>query len=204
MRYICHMLTLPALPAPLEWLNAPAAFANDAQQFTLTAGGLTDWFIDPSGATAKMNAPAALFAPPDDAFVLSARITVAFSSTYDAGVLALYERDDCWAKLCFEYSPQRQPMVVSVVTRGASDDCNSTVIDGHAVWLRLYRNGPALALHYSQDGAYWHFVRHFTLGALARPRIGFLAQSPTGSSCTATFDSIAYRSGTLVDLRSGE
>jgi uncharacterized protein len=199
-----HMFTLPALPAPLDWLNTPVAFAHDAQQLTLTAGGLTDWFVDPVGGMAKVNAPAALFTPRDNAFLFSARVTVAFASTYDAGVLALYERDDCWAKVCFEYSPQRQPMVVSVVTRGASDDCNSTIIDGQTVWLRLYRNGPALAMHYSQDGVYWHFVRHFTLGALAQPRIGLLVQSPTGSSCTATFDAIMYRGGALADLRNGE
>ena len=198
------MLIQPGLPAPLTWQNEPVACTSDAQQLTLTVDALTDWFIDPAGGMAKVNAPAALFAPPDEAFLFSARVTVAFASTYDAGMLTLYERDDCWAKVCFEYSPQRQPMVVSVVTRGASDDCNSTIIDGQTIWLRIYRNGPALAFHYSHDGAHWHFVRHFTLGPLAQPRIGFLAQSPTGSSCTATFDNIAYRSAALTDLRNGE
>ena len=31
-----------------------------------------------------------------------ARVTVDFTATYDAGVLVLHQRDDLWAKLCFE------------------------------------------------------------------------------------------------------
>jgi uncharacterized protein len=200
------MLTLQTLPAPLAWKNEPAAFTTeDQQRLTITAGAMSDWFIDPAGGGARGDAPAALFEPPDAVFLFSARVTVAFDSTFDAGVLAIHERDDLWAKLCFEFSPQRQPMVVSVVTRGVSDDCNATVIDGRSVWLRIHRNGKALAFHWSLDGATWHFVRHFTLGELTAPRIGFLSQSPTGSGCAATFDHVSYRGGVvLTDLRNGE
>jgi regulation of enolase protein 1 (concanavalin A-like superfamily) len=123
---------------------------------------------------------------------------------FDAGVLQVRERDDLWAKLCFEYSPQNQPMIVSVVTRGASDDCNSAVIDGDEVYLRIAVNPKTIAFHHSRDGRYWHLVRYFTLGALANPRVGFSAQSPTGERCTATFAEISYKAGRLGDIRSGE
>jgi regulation of enolase protein 1 (concanavalin A-like superfamily) len=199
------MFTFDALPASLSWHNEPAAFTTEGGALTISSGALTDWFLDPAGARApKMDAPAALLTPPDDAFLFSARVTVDFGATYDAGALALHAGDDVWAKLCFEYSPQREPMVVSVVTRGASDDCNSTVIDGNSVWLRVHRDRRRLAYHYSLDGQYWHLVRHFTLGDVEDPRIGFLAQSPTGPGCTVTFDSISYRAAVLADLRSGE
>ena len=72
-----------------------------------------------------------------------------------------------WAKLCFEYSPQREPMVVSVVTRGLSDDCNSFVVDGATVWLRIARVGSAFAFHASTDGA---VELHPPLRARGRPR----------------------------------
>jgi len=199
------MLTLDALPARLSWRNEPAMFTTDARKLTISSGASTDWFLDPAGArAAKMDAPAALLTPPDESYLLSARVSVEFGATYDAGAIALYAGDDVWAKLCFEYSPLREPMVVSVVTRGASDDCNSTVIDGNSIWLRVHRNGRVLAYHYSLDGQYWHLVRHFTLGDLVGPRIGFLSQSPTGPGCTVTFDSISYRAAILADLRSGE
>jgi uncharacterized protein len=136
-------------------------------------------------------------------FLLSARVTVGFAATYDAGVLLLYAGEREWGKLCFEYSPQRQPMVVSVVTRGLSDDCNSFVVEGDQVWLRVARLGRAFAFHASTDGTFWHFVRHFTLDAEETIAVGFSAQSPTGEACTATFDEIRYAPERLHDLRSG-
>jgi len=95
-------------------------------------------------------------------------------------------------------------MIVSVVTRGLSDDCNSVVIDGNTVYLRVTRVGQAFALHYALDGKYWHFVRYFTLGNAEGLRTGFLAQSPTGEGCTVVFSEIAYRAGAPKDLRSGK
>lgn len=199
-----HAITLNVLPGTLSWTNSPAAVdVHGPDSLSISAGPETDWFADPGSSNLLNNAPVALFAPPDPQWLLSARVTVGFQSTYDAGVLFAYLDDDHWAKLCFEYSPQQEPMVVSVVTRGRSDDCNSVVIAGTTVWLRIHRYADALALHYATDGATWHFVRHFTLGALAGLRIGFAAQSPTGQGCTARFDAIAYRAGTLPDLRSG-
>jgi hypothetical protein len=145
----------------------------------------------------------ALFTPSGNDFLLSAKVTVEFTYTYDAGVLFLYLNHDTWAKLCFEYSPQNEAMVVSVVTRGRSDDCNSAVIGSNTVYLRVYRQANAVAFHYSTDGKTWHFVRHFTLGDLANFRVGFAVQSPTGKGCTVLFSEINFKYATIPDLRSG-
>ena len=199
-------LTLPSLPSALQWKNNPVDWKiGPDNSLSITAGAKTYWFTEPSGSTwVSTNAPAALFTPPDEHFLLSAKVTVNFASTYDAGVLMLYERENLWSKLCFEYSPQNQPMVVSVVTRGLSDDCNSTVIDGNTVYLRVARLGEAFGLHYSLDGAYWHMVRYFTLGKVENLRVGFEAQSPTGEGCAVVFSEIAYRPDLLKDMRTGE
>ncbi len=95
-------------------------------------------------------------------------------------------------------------MIVSVVTRGLSNDCNSTVIDGNAVYLRVARMGGAFGLHYSLDGKYWNMVRYFTLGKVENLRVGFEAQSPTGEGCNVVFSEIAYRPDLLKDMRTGE
>jgi regulation of enolase protein 1 (concanavalin A-like superfamily) len=199
-------LTLPSIPATCNGKNDPVDWSiGPDHSLRITAGAKTDWFVEPSGSTwVSTNAPAALFAPPDEHFLLSAKVTVRFASTYDAGVLMLYGRDDQWAKLCFEFSPQNQPMIVSVVTRGLSDDCNSTVIDGNAVYLRVARMGAAFGLHYSLDGKYWNMVRYFTLGKAENLRAGFEAQSPTGEGCSAVFTEITYRPDLLKDMRTGE
>jgi regulation of enolase protein 1 (concanavalin A-like superfamily) len=115
--------TLPAFPAPLHWQETPAEWRmEDHGGLAIRSGPRTDLFIDPQGAPPVLNAPRLLGDVRGD-FQLSASVTVDFQSTYDAGVLVVYAHEHAWAKLCFEYSPQGQPMVVSVVTRGVSDDC---------------------------------------------------------------------------------
>lgn len=199
-------LRLSPIPGDLEWKNDPVDWkVGTDNSLSITAGAKTDWFIEPSGSDwVSKNAPVALFRTTDEHFLLSARVTVNFTATFDAGVLFLYERDDLWAKLCFEYSPQNQPMIVSVVTRGFSDDCNSTVIEGNTVYLRVARIASAFALHYSLDGTYWNMVRYFTLGKVENLQVGFEAQSPTGQGCNVVFSEITYRPGILKDMRSGE
>jgi regulation of enolase protein 1 (concanavalin A-like superfamily) len=149
-----------------------------------------------------LNAPRLLARPTGD-FLLSARVTVAFAATFDAGVLLLYSHDRLWAKLCFEYSPLHQPMVVSVVTRGTSDDANAFIVQGKQIWLRIARIGPACAFHASTDGQYWQLIRHFALGEPGDLAVGFLAQSPTGAGCTASFDNLRFVPERLRELRDG-
>jgi uncharacterized protein len=118
-------------------------------------------------------------------------------------VLVMLARDDAWAKLCFEYSPHGEPMVVSVVTRGVSDDCNAAVVPGDTVFLRIAHTPGSTAFHFSRDGQYWNLVRYFTLGAVPGLRLGFSSQSPTGSGCRAVFSDIRYAQGTIADIRGG-
>lgn len=197
--------TLPTLPGPLQWHDTPTAWqVTPAGHLSISAGAQTDCFIEPSSAYAKDNAPCLLFTPPDANFLLSAKVTVAFGAAFDAGTIQLRATPTVWAKLCFEYSPQGQPMVVSVVTRGVSDDCNSQTIDGNEIYLRVARTPQTIAFHYSHDGQLWHFVRYFSLGAVDDMRVGFSTQAPTGEACTALFSAITYRPGVLKDNRSGE
>lgn len=197
--------TVASIPGNLTWKNQPLKSGSDAEgQISITAGLETDWFIDPIGEPAKANAPIALFRPPDSTFQLQAKVTVDFAATYDAGTLFVYVHNTLWAKLCFEYSPQGQPMVVSVVTRGVSDDCNSVIIEDRSIYLRVYRQDKVFAFHYSQDGRYWHFVRYFSLGDLEQVGLGFSAQSPLGGGCEVIFSEIRYTLSPLSDLRNGE
>lgn len=170
---------------------------------TLTAGARTDWFVDPGTGESKLDAEVHL-EPVSGDFMLRARVAVDFAATFDAGVLAVWHDERTWAKLCFEYSPEGEPMVVSVVTRGVSDDANAAVVRENAVWLRIARIGAAFAFHYSTDGAWWHLVRHFALGGEGELQAGILAQSPTGDGCTARFSAIALSDETLADIRSGD
>ncbi len=196
-------VTIPALPSSLRWHGVPENWSlDDDYKLSISAGKQTDWFLDPGGSVNVLNAPA-LFTQVQEPCMLKAHVTSDASSMFDAGVLAVYQADDQWAKLCFELSPQKQLMIVSVVTKGTSDDCNSVPISGNSVYLRLSVLEKAYAFHYSLDNQIWNLVRYFTLGERKNIEIGFLSQSPTGEGCTAIFSEIAFIPKKLSDLRSG-
>lgn len=200
---------IPELPFHLDHEGSPRcehAIEHGALRLTAAAG--TDMFIDPSGTEAAPDAGRLVGVPPDGDFTLTARVTVDFANTFDAGVLLVYAHERHWAKLCFELSPQRVPMAVTVVTKRTSDDCNSFDVTGQELWLRVTRTGQAWAFHASIDGQWWRLLRYFALAdqpgdAVGLSRIGFLAQSPTGPGCTATFAHIALRPSAPADLRDG-
>lgn len=183
---------------------------------TVPAQPHSDIFIDPgngsvdAGAGAALNAESMLNAVtllgdvPQGDFQFSARVTVDFASTFDAGVLLLWLDERHWGKLCFEFSPAGQPMVVSVVCRGVSDDANAFAVPGRSVWLRVSRVDRVYAYHASLDGAAWQMIRVFVLDdETSRDKIGFEGQSPTGDGCSVTFDEIRFLSERLADFRDG-
>ena len=214
---------LPRGGLPLRWAATPESWsiveddrlhlgtrddrrgeAEDRSALRIAAGARTDLFVDPLGEPAVLNAPRLLGTPVGD-FQLSARVAVDFVTDFDAGVLVLWADTKCWAKLCFEFSPQGQPMVVSVVNRNVSDDANAFDVDDRTVWLRISRLGGGYGFHASTDGKFWRFVRNFALYHLAgvTVQVGFEAQSPIGDGCAATFSDVVYVEERLAELRSG-
>ena len=196
------MIHHPALPRPLAWHPEPAAWTATADGLTADAAALTDLFADPFGEASAANAPRLLLDADAD-FTLSARVAVEFRGTFDAGALVVYQDDDHWGKVCLELSPWGEATVVSVVTRGVSDDCNHEPAGRDGVHLRVSRAGPVFAFHSSADGRAWRLARLFTLPD--RPtRAGFLVQAPRGPGCRASFARVKYEPVRLADVRSGE
>ena len=196
-------MQLGRLPMAFEWQVAPADWTVGLDgTLHIVAGPDTDLFLDPAGGPAQLGA-ARLMAAVDGDFQLSANVKADLQASFDAGALVLPAADHHWVKLALERSPQGQAMIVSVVTDGLSDDANGRVVAGDSVWLRISRIGAACALHASDDGVRWDLVRHFAFPAPDGLTAGFLAQSPTGEGCAATFDGLGYVAQTLTDLRDG-
>lgn len=201
--------TVPGVPFALT----PSAdsiwtVGEPAGTLRVTADPHSDIFIDPAAGSMnvdyQLNAVTLLGTPPVGDFQFSARITVDFASAFDAGVLLLWIDERHWGKLCFEFSPDGEPMVVSVVNREVSDDANAFVVDDRTVWLRVSRIDRAFAYHASLDGVTWRMIRFFTLDdPTDAATIGFEAQSPTGEGCAVTFDEIAFTQARLTELRDG-
>jgi regulation of enolase protein 1 (concanavalin A-like superfamily) len=184
---------LTMIPGALAWQNTALDWQIDhGQVLSITAPGNTDWFVSPMDGARRDNSPRLLFQPSDD-FVLSAKLTVDFRSTWDAGVLVLYANDTAWAKLCFEMTVEKHPAIVSVVTRDRSDDNNSIAIQGSSVYLKIAKAGEAIFFYASEDGQNWKIIRAFSLGKVENLRVGFSSQSSTGKRCTTVFSDIVYQ-----------
>jgi regulation of enolase protein 1 (concanavalin A-like superfamily) len=209
-------ISLPGVP-PLNWLDSDtpgnAVFDEENQSITITTTKETDWFNPPpdhhttSSPAALSNAPALVFQAPQKDWQLSAKVCVNHQYLFDAGTIFIHQGPNDWCKLCFEYSPEEVPVVVSVVTRDISDDANGPPITNgdHSIYLRVSKYSSVLAFHYSIDaGKYWTLHRAFSMRGDNRPMsVGFLAQAPVGDSCTAIFSEVKFTETTLGNLRDG-
>lgn len=183
--------TIPGIAAALEWNNAPEDWKWSGGTLSITAGKGTNWFTSPMDPYRIENSPKLSFPAASD-FVLQAKVTVPFVSQWDAGVLFVSANENLWAKLCFERSTEGVPTIVSVVTRGLSDDVNHFPVHGNTMYLKIAKSGHALAFYASEDGKKWSTVRVFTLGPDVVLSAGLSAQSPAGERVTATFEEIRY------------
>ncbi|MFO0915157.1 MAG: DUF1349 domain-containing protein [Pirellulales bacterium] len=196
--------SLPGVPGKFSWHIAPASWRIDSNQSLIVRSGpKNDYFNDPASTSKVASAPSALMATSEPTFVLGAHVSLAGQTTFDAGLIFVRTGEDQWAKLCVELSPAGVPTIVSVVTRGVSDDCNSAVLATPNAYLRVAKTLRTFAFHYSIDGRYWHLVRYFSLGEPPQIQIGWVAQSPMGRDCEVTFSQFFYSTGELADLRDG-
>jgi regulation of enolase protein 1 (concanavalin A-like superfamily) len=195
------LFVLPGLPFDVALYGDGGGTA--VEPVRIAAGPRTDLFIDPRTGSPTLNAVRVVGDPGAGDFQLSVRVEVAFAATFDAGALVVWGGDATWAKLLLEWSPEHQPMVVSVVTRGRSDDANAVGVAVPYGWLRVSRLGAAYAFHSSLDGVRWDLVRHFEIGPVEGHLVGLEVQSPLGEGCDAMFTELSWSAETLADLRSG-
>ena len=141
---------------------------------------------------------------PGPDYVLSAKVNVAFRSKWDAGALMVWADDHHWAKLSFELSPEKQPTMVTVVTRGLSDDCNSIPITGDQVFIQVARTGKTYVFYSSVDGHDWKILRTFSLDSKVKQAAGFEAQSPAGDGTSVTFSEIHYSPTRIKNIYTGQ
>jgi regulation of enolase protein 1 (concanavalin A-like superfamily) len=180
-------------------------FETSSNSCRLHAGARKDFFCRPDGSPPILNAPGLAMRVSEPVFSLSAKVTVGFSAKFDAGALLVRTQAGTWAKLAYEYSQLLIPTIVSVITKDLSDDANGEESDAPSMHLRIYRDHNLFAFHWSRDGVAWKLARVFALPTGNLPvSFCFVAQSPTGDGCTATFEDVKTSTRRIDDLRSGD
>lgn len=197
-----ELLKISGIPKLLQWENKPKSFKINKSSVTIISGEKTNMFRDPNVTYNTDNAPKLLFEA-DSNFVLSTAIEHAFQNKWDGGAIVLKKDSLNWIKCCFEKDYTGAKRIVTVVTKGVSDDCNSVEIKGNKVYFKLAKAGNVITIYYSLNGVNWLLVRHFTFDGKGL-NVGFLSQSPTGKECKVTFSDIKYSAKKIKDPYLGE
>lgn len=202
MRNVFNSLQTQELPAGFSWLNPPPQWEFSEQGLLVQAARQTDFFRDPAGTEVKGSAHF-LHTHLKGDFTLQTWTHAEMLSDYDAGCLMVMVDHKNWAKLCYEFTYKR-PMIVSVVTQGVSDDCNSLEVPATGIHLRVTRFDDCFAFHYSYDEKWWEMVRYFRLSVPETVKVGLVAQSPTGNGCTVKFSHLKLSPEPIREIRSGK
>lgn len=189
------------LPPGFHWLNEPREWGFCEQGLIIQAEPGTDYFNDPTAGPVKANAHF-LYTEQDRDFTFSARVQSEMLADYDAAAMMIMVDENNWGKLCYEFT-YKKPMIVSVVTKGLSDDCNSSEVPSTGVYLRITRFADCFAFHYSLDGQWWWMIRYFNLPSPGPIKVGVAAQSPTGEGCSVQIAQLNVLSQPIREIRSG-
>lgn len=196
-------LSISAIPYSLELGSQPNEAKTVNNVLSLSAFKGSDLFVGTDASNLADTAPRVLFEPKGD-FIFSAKVAADFKGLYDGGALVVYSDAAHWAKFLFESAKPGEFSVTSTVARPESDNSQHSVEKAKSVYLKIAYAKNMYVLYTSQDGATWHYVRHFSLKTTAPVKIGFSAQSPVGDKFTATFSEIKYREATFKDFWQGE
>ncbi len=191
------------IPRSLMWENKPKGYNINKSSIVIVSGEKTDMFRDPNVTYNTDNAPKLMFKA-DSNFILSAAVEHSFTSKWDGGALVLKLDSLNWVKCCFEKDYTGARRVVTVVTKGISDDCNSVKVNSNKVYFKIAKANNVITIYYSLTGAKWFLIRHFTFDAYNNLNVGFLSQSPTGKECKVKFTDINYVIKKIKDPYIGE
>ena len=189
--------------AGFSWMNRPKNFSVNNNIVYVTSEPKTDFFIDPESGKATATAPL-LYKDIKDDFVATALVKPDLTETWNAGALMVYIDGANWIKFAFERSDATGKSIVSVVTKGVSDDANGATLAGSdSVWLRIIRKGDVYSLLWSEDGSHYSMARLTKMPASPSVKVGVEVQSPLENSAQHEIHLFNIEHRTVDNLRTG-
>ncbi|MGR3810296.1 DUF1349 domain-containing protein [Jiulongibacter sp. NS-SX5] len=196
-------ITLDSL-GDFQWLNKPDTFSIKDGSLFIQAESRTDFFNNPEDLTKTASAPLFYQKLKGD-FIATALVKPDFGDQWNAVALMIHQDTDNWIKFAFENSDATGKGIVTVVTKGVSDDANGVRLnDEDQVWLKIARKGNIFSMLWSLDGEDYKMARLTTLPEVEEVKIGLEAQSPIGAPALHEIKYFNIERETVDDLRKGE
>ncbi len=197
-------IALPSVTFTVALNQAEKSVAVSDGRLTLSSAAKRDNFRDPDGKLSSNTAPMLLTEVDNTKpFTFSAKITPKFKSTYDAGALYVWVRDDLWFKFAMERDERGRTRIVTVRTNGTSDDNNHDVVTAKSVFMKISSDTKTVAFYYSLDNKQWQLVRLFKNEYPSKLWLGVSSQSPTGDGNSTTFENVTLTQTSVSDFRMG-
>lgn len=196
-------LKIPGIEKNISWVNKPQEYYVTDNGIQIIAGEKTDMYIAPDYSYAIDSAPRALFDSDKD-FIFSTAIQHSFANKWDGGAIVLEADKDNWIKFCFEKDYTGAKRVVSVVTKGISDDANSIEFSQNIAHYKMAKKEDTVYLYVSKTGKDWYLVRAINFKFNKVLKLGLLAQSPEGKVNAVSFSNVKYSASTIKDFWVGE
>lgn len=188
----------------LQWENEPAEYTIEKAELIVKAPKDSDFFINPEDLSVAASAPV-LYKEISGDFVATTWVSPDMTSVWNAAGLLLMIDSDHWIKLVFENSDATGPGIVTVTTRGVSDDANGVRLNNRAkIGLKMVRKGNNYAMYWAEEGKGYKMARLSAMPASDAVKIGLEAQCPAGEEAIHKFHYFSIESKTVKDLRKGE
>jgi len=161
---------------------------------TFDAAAHTDYFNSPGGQV-KDNAPILLTEVDNTKpFTFQGLLTPGFTEkgNFNAAALYIYSDPEMWQKFAFEQDMRGLHRVVTVRTKGTSDDnTHEAITETGTVWYRITSNRGILMFSFSLDGASWQLVRMYRNDYPEKLYLGISSQAPSEDTCRSTFEQLS-------------
>ncbi len=176
----------------MEWYNEPQSWTAQDDRVTVTSDPKTDFWRKTHYGFVRDNGHF-YFQQITGDFVADVKFGGVYNALYDQAGLMVRVDEANWIKCGIE-SVDGIQHVSAVVTRDYSDwSIVPLPQNPPSIWLRVTRQGSAVEVHYSLDGADYTLVRtaHFSSAEVAQ--VGLMCASPEGDGFTVTFEGFAVR-----------
>jgi uncharacterized protein len=202
----------PPKSTPYVWdfhfaLNQAERFLTkiDSNNFELSAGAETDYFIEPGLPPYEKNNAPLLLKTVDNTkpFTFSVKVTPTHLVKYDAGMAFLYVDEKQWLKFAFEADERMQTRLVTVKTLDVSDDNNHDAVKSPGVYLKISSDTKVVGFYYSTDAQNWQLVRIFKNSYPSVLKLGVGSQSPSGKGNKSVFEDLQFSELAVKDFRLG-
>jgi regulation of enolase protein 1 (concanavalin A-like superfamily) len=173
----------------MQWYHEPPIWRREGNTLAASAAPKTDFWRKTHDGGMRDNGHFYYCSVEGD-FTAGVKITGDYADQYDQAGLMVRVDETLWLKCGVELVDGR-PYASAVVTRDWSDWSTAPLDRPGELWIRVQREGPTFAVHYSLDGQTYSLIRQAFLTETPHVDVGPMLAAPKGDGFSVTFQQLS-------------